>query len=186
MFIRSERLFLRPGWPEDWTEILTQIADEAVLRNLTQVPFPYTADDARAFAAMPQDPRHPHFLITLPTAEGVRTIGCIGFKPGKTGAELGYWIGRDHWGQGYASESVRAALAVARALGHRRIHARHFADNPASGRVLRKAGFCATGTVENCTSAARGGPAPTVTLSLVLGEPGNCDDGNGMMRKRAA
>ena len=33
MFIRSERLFLRPGWPEDWTELFALIDDEAVVRD---------------------------------------------------------------------------------------------------------------------------------------------------------
>ena len=47
MFIRSERLFLRPGWPEDWQELLSRIADESVVRNLAKAPWPYTADDAR-------------------------------------------------------------------------------------------------------------------------------------------
>ena len=54
---------------------------------------------------------------------------------------MGYWIARDHWGRGYASEAGRAALEVVRALGHRRVQAGHYVDNPASGRVLRKLGF---------------------------------------------
>ena len=41
MFFRSERLFLRPVWPEDWQAILNGIADEAVVRNLARAPWPY-------------------------------------------------------------------------------------------------------------------------------------------------
>ena len=55
MFIRSERLFLRPGWPEDWAELLTAINDESIVRNLATVPWPYTMDDAIAFARRPQE-----------------------------------------------------------------------------------------------------------------------------------
>ena len=40
MFIRSKRLFLRPGWPEDWTELYTAINDEGVVRNLASAPWP--------------------------------------------------------------------------------------------------------------------------------------------------
>ena len=40
MFFRSERLFLRPVWPEDWQAILNGIADEAVVRNLARAPWP--------------------------------------------------------------------------------------------------------------------------------------------------
>ncbi len=112
MFIRSERLFLRPGWPEDWQELLGRIDDESVARNLAQVPWPYTAEDARQFASQPQDPRCPHFLITLPTsAKPAEILGCIGLARIEGQVELGYWITREHWGQGYATEAARACCA---------------------------------------------------------------------------
>ena len=85
MFIRSERLFLRPGWPEDWREIFSQIADEGVVRNLAQVPWPYTGEAARQFAELGQDPRRPHFLVTLPGADGARVIGYVGLAPAPEG-----------------------------------------------------------------------------------------------------
>lgn len=175
MFIRSERLFLRPGWPEDWTEILAGIANEAVARNLVQVPWPYTADDARWFAAREQDPRYPHFLVTLPGGEGARVIGCMALKPGSDGAELGYWIARPFWGRGFATEAARGILSLARSLGHRTVTARHFVDNPASGRVLRKLGFAPTGVLGSSFCPARGEPAPNQSHVLVLGDP-DCDD----------
>ena len=187
MFIRSERLFLRPGWPEDWTEILAQVADEGVVRNLVQVPWPYTPEAARQFAVQPQDARCPHFLITRPGPQGAELIGCVGLKQGEAGAELGYWIGRDHWGQGYATEAARAVLSLAKTLGHRRLRARHFADNPASGRVLRKLGFAPTGVVSESFSHARGAMAPSVVLVADLGDASDCDGAdNGMPAKRAA
>ena len=40
MFIRSERLFLRPGWPEEWAELLALIDDQGVVRNLASAPWP--------------------------------------------------------------------------------------------------------------------------------------------------
>lgn len=184
MFIRSERLFLRPGWPEDWSAIFAAIADEAVVRNLSRVPWPYTPEAARQYASLGQDPRCPHFLITLPTAQGVELVGAIGLAPTHDGAELGYWIGRDHWGQGYATEASRAVLSLAKTLGHKRIAATHFLDNPASGRVLRKVGFCPTGRVEDRYSLARGKPAPSAVLAMALGDPCDCDDD--MVVKRAA
>lgn len=141
MFIRSERLFLRPTWPEDWTDLYAAIADECVVRNLAQAPWPYRVEDAMAFARREQAPLLPHFLITLPGGAGARTVGCIGLSAQQDEVELGYWIAREHWNQGYASEAARAVVRLADALGHRRIIASHFADNPASGKVLAKAGF---------------------------------------------
>ncbi len=178
MFIRSERLFLRPGWPEDWEELLTSIGDEAVVRNLAKAPWPYTAEDARGFAARPQDSRCPHFFVTVPTSsEPARIIGSVGLGVNDGEIELGYWIARDWWGRGYATEAARAVLKLAKTLGHRRISAGHFTDNPASGRVLIKVGFKPTGEVRSRFSLARGSEAPAVIHALTLGEPSDCDGG---------
>lgn len=179
MFIRSERLFLRPGWPEDWEEVLAGIADERVLRNLARAPWPYTADDARHFAAKQQDARCPHFLVTLPTSSApARIVGSVGLTQSADGVDLGYWIARDHWGRGFATEAARAVLRLARTLGHRRIRGFHFEDNPASGRVLRKVGFRPTGKVKPRFNLARGAEAMAVEHALDLGRACDCDGGN--------
>lgn len=162
MFIRSERLFLRPSWPEDWTDLFAAIADECVVRNLAQAPWPYTVEDAMAFARRGQEALLPHFLITLPGAAGARTVGCIGLSAQHGDVELGYWIARDHWNQGYASEAARAVLRLSDALGHRRIVASHFADNPASGRVLAKAGFRRLAGETRRFSLGRGEEVPAI------------------------
>lgn len=166
MFMRTQRLFLRPHWPEDWPEIYAGIADEGVVRNLARAPWPYAEEDARKFAALPQDPAAPRFLITLP-GEGV--IGCIGIDPQPKGVELGYWIARPHWGRGYATEASRGALEIARMLGHRHVTAGYFADNPASGAVLRKLGFRQIGVADRY-SAGRGEAAPCVEMELELAD----------------
>lgn len=176
MFIRSERLFLRPGWPEDWEELLSRIADEEVVRNLAKAPWPYTADDARWFASQDQDQRLPHFFVTLPTASGpAQLIGCVGLGEIEGEVELGYWFARAHWGRGFATEAARAVLSLARTLGHRRIVAGHFVDNPASGRVLRKAGFRPTGKMRQRFSLARGQEVASVEHELDLAGACNCD-----------
>lgn len=180
MFIRSERLFLRPGWPEDWQELFTRIADEPIVRNLADAPWPYTAEAAHEFVELPQDRRYPHFLITLPTSEGSRLIGCIGLSPvddgpGEVAVELGYWIARDQWNRGYASEAARAMLSLARTLGHRRVTASHYADNPASAGVLRKIGFRSTGEVRPRFSLGRGGSYPAEIHALTIAGRSDCD-----------
>ncbi len=176
MFIRSERLFLRPGWPEDWAELLTVINDADVVRNLTRAPWPYTMDHAMEFARRPQQKMLPHFFVTLPTGEGAKLIGSVGLARHGGEVELGYWIARGHWGQGYASEAVRAVLPLACALGHRRLFASHFIDNPASGRVLAKAGFRPSGERVRRFSAGRGEEAVSVAYALELDEPCGRDE----------
>jgi RimJ/RimL family protein N-acetyltransferase len=59
---------------------------------------------------------------------------------------LGYWIGRSHWGRGYATEAVAALADYAfRTYPQDRIGAGVFEDNPASRRVLEKLGFSRAG-----------------------------------------
>lgn len=184
MFMRSERLFLRPAWPEDWEELLGQVADVAVVKNLAKVPWPYTAEDARWFAGQPQDQRLPHFVITLPTSlEHARIIGCIGLAADGDSVELGYWLAREHWGKGYATEAARSVISVARVLGHKRLIAGHFIDNPASGRVLRKVGFRPTGQIRSRFSQARGCQVDSIEHCLALDQP--CD-GNEPVAMQAA
>lgn len=191
MFIRSERLFLRPGWPEDWAELHALIDDEAIICNLTGAPWPYGPDEARAFAASAQGRRYPHFFVTLPSAKGARLVGCAGLAEEDGECVVGYWIARQHWNKGYATEAVRSILSLAQTLGHRRVVSRHFIDNAASARVLAKAGFRPTGEIRLARSAARPEAAPTVIHGIDLCQPADCDgpeDGgfNPMRTLRAA
>ena len=166
VFHRSERLFLRPAFQEDWKAILVLIGgDDAIARNLASAPWPYGERDARDFTALPQDMRLPHFLVTLP---GTGVIGCTGLGAHDGAAELGYWIGRPFWGQGFATEAARAVLQIAHTLGHQRMKAGHFIDNPASGRVLRKLGFQPTGQIVSRHSHARGAAVDSVEYALEL------------------
>jgi RimJ/RimL family protein N-acetyltransferase len=100
--------------------------------------------------------------------------------PGDNGiAEIGYWISRNHWGNGFATEATRAVLSVARSLGHDRIEAGHFLDNPASGRVLRKLGFTPTGEHRPRRSAGRGTVVTSVIYETRLKAAENGDDDGG-------
>jgi len=170
MFARTERLLLRPGWSEDAPALFRAIADEGIVRNLANAPWPCRFADAEAFLARERSPAEPAMLIFLRTAAAPELIGGIGFgrKP-DGGTELGYWLARPQWGRGYATEAGRAVLAAARdSLRMRRIEAGHFLDNPASGRVLEKLGFRPTGAIVPRWSAGRGELAPCRELVLEL------------------
>ena len=162
MFARTERLLLRPGWAQDAEALCAAIRDERIVRNLASAPWPYTLADAKAFLATERKPIHPVSLILLRGEGAPELVGTVGIGPRPDGEiEFGYWIARRHWGKGYATEASRAMLAAARdALRLPRIHAGHFLDNPASGRVLEKLGFRPTGVVTQRFSAGRGATAP--------------------------
>lgn len=170
MFHRSDRLLLRPIWPEDWQGVLSGIADQGVVRNLASAPWPYAEQDARDFTALPIDPMFPRFLITR--ARDATVVGCIGIDPAPEEAEgtveIGYWIARQFWGQGYATEAGAAVLEIARTLGYDRVVGSHFLDNPASGKVLEKLGFEPTGRVVERHSCGRRAKAPTREYALEM------------------
>lgn len=185
MFHRSDRLLLRPIWPEDWKGVLAGIADEGVVRNLASAPWPYREKDAQDFTRLPIAPKYPRFLITR--ARDAQVVGCIGIDPppaedGVAGSaaggaygdadgdtvEIGYWIARPFWGQGFATEAGRAVMEIARTLGYARLTGSHFLDNPASGKVLEKLGLEPTGRVVERHSCARAEKAPTAEYACRL------------------
>ena len=169
MFARTDRLLLRPGWAEDAPALARAIADEQIVRNLATAPWPYALKDAEAFLASPRDPVMPTFLITERTSGAPRIVGSCGLGRRPSGAvELGYWIARPHWGQGFATEASRALIDIARTLKLQRLEGSHFIDNPASGRVLEKLGFVPTGLSAARYSCARGAEAVSKLYRLRL------------------
>lgn len=177
MFARTERLLLRPSWPEDAEAIYNAINDEGIVRNLARAPWPYTRSDAQEFASLDHDPRHPNFLLFKRTIGAPKLIGSCGLGDLDGETEIGYWISRPYWGLGYASEAARAVVNIARAIGHKRLSCGHFVDNPASGQVMRKLGFCPTGRIEQRYSRGRGESVACVTMELSLEDSGDSDAG---------
>ena len=168
MFARTDRLLLRPGWAEDAAALARAIGEEAIVRNLASAPWPYDLGHARAFIETERRPDEASFLIFRRTNGAPRLIGAAGLGRQPDGQiELGYWISRPHWGLGYATEAGEAIIAIARdGLRLRKLAAGHFVDNPASGRVLEKLGFRATGEIAPRYSCGRGGEAPCKLFEL--------------------
>ena len=161
MFARTARLLLRPGWAEDARALDAAIDDEQVVRNLATAPWPFRLRDAEAYLAQPRDPLLPSFLIFERTDAEPRLLGSCGLgRRPSGGVELGYWVARNFWGRGIATEASRALLDIARTLRLPRLQASHFLDNPASGRVLEKLGFEPIGITAPRMSCARGTEAP--------------------------
>lgn len=161
MFARTRRLLLRPGFPEDAPALVAAIGKLEIVRNLANVPWPYGVRDAESYLAAPRDPVLPSLLITERTGGSPRIVGACGLGRRASGAiELGYWIARDHWGRGLATEAGLALVDIARTLRLGGLEASHFLDNPASARVLSKLGFEATGIVAPRLCCARGEDVP--------------------------
>lgn len=160
MFVRTDRLLLRPGWIEDAPQLQRAISSDSVIaRNTAHIPWPYTLADAETYLRAQQEATGRWSQLVFARTSGApRLIGGVGLYPEGGAYEIGYWIARPYWGLGFATEAAAGVLRAARcSLQIARIDAGHFADNPASGRVLRKLGFRPTGQVVRRHSIARGG-----------------------------
>jgi RimJ/RimL family protein N-acetyltransferase len=81
--------------------------------------------------------------------------------------EVGYWIAKPFWGRGLATKVTDLVVALARSHGHTGVlYAGHAKDNPASGRVLEKAGFILDGE-DTFTPLSRGEEVPCWRLKLL-------------------
>ncbi len=89
-------------------------------------------------------------------------VGTIGSWGDDGEREVTYWIGREHWGKGIATEALNALLAVDRS---RPMHAHVASDNVGSRRVLEKCGFRVIGT-ERAVARARSGEIEELALRL--------------------
>ena len=156
--ISAERLILRAATAADAPLIAELANDWDVARMLAAMPYPYALSDARAWLGRlaTQDPRTDVVFALEHRQLGL--IGMLGLEQREgCRTELGYWLGRPFWGRGYATEAARAALAWAHGVWRRNVvWAGHFAENPASGQVLCKAGFLYTGEVAQTPCVARG------------------------------
>ena len=149
--LRLPRLLIRDWRPDDTTSLVIHANNRNVWINVRdRFPHPYTLSDAeqRIQHATNETPRT-HFAIVLDGA----AIGAIGVELSadifRKSAEIGYWLGESFWGRGLATDAVRAMTDYAfLTFDLRRISAGVFEWNPASMRVLEKAGYVCEGRLK--------------------------------------
>ena len=143
----TERLILRPFSSNDGPAVERLAGAREVADTTLTIPHPYPTGGGTEWIMTHADAWERARGLTLAICVGTDgdiLIGAISvqFSLLHSHGELGYWIGADHWGQGYATEAALAVMAFAfTTLALHRIQARHFTRNPASGRVLLKLGL---------------------------------------------
>jgi RimJ/RimL family protein N-acetyltransferase len=149
--LETERLVLRPFKLEDAPEVQRLAGDRAIAATTIAIPHPYVDGMAREWISKHQTYYDRGKGITFAISRKsdgslVGAMSLMGLEAGHQ-AELGYWVGRPYWDQGYCTEAGEAVLRYAfTQLGLVRVHCHHFARNPASGRVMRKLGMQHEGT----------------------------------------
>ncbi|WP_228055409.1 GNAT family N-acetyltransferase [Lusitaniella coriacea] len=149
--LQTQRLVLRPFNLADAPDVQRLAGAREIAANTAHIPHPYEDGVAEVWieqnAVSFQEGKSLAFAIV--ERQSSRLCGAIGFGISivNVHAELGYWIGKPYWGQGYCTEAARTILEYGFAtLGLNRICSNHFARNPASGRVMEKIGM----TYEGC------------------------------------
>lgn len=163
--IITRRLVLREVTALDVPRMAQLAGDWDIARMTARIPYPYSEDLAQ------------EWLATLGTEEMVRAvtlegelIGAVGFVRGDDqSAEIGYWIGKPWWGQGFATEAASALVRHCFATERmKRLTCCHFDDNPASQRIIEKLGFRPNGT---CSAWCEARQQEVPTLSYAMRRP---------------
>lgn len=141
----TRRLCLRPYDLSDASEMVRLVNDREVARY-TLIPYPYTTEMAEAWIGthVPRFQQGARVTYAVTRLEGSPLIGTValGIEPSHDKADLHYWLGKEFWNQGYATEAAQRLMQYGfETFALHRIQASHSTSNPASGRVLRKLGM---------------------------------------------
>lgn len=151
--LTSDRLLLRPLTLGDAPSIQIMASDKRVAEMTANIPHPYpetgAVDWISQHASNWQQRKQASFAITLKSSQEI--VGCIGLVlDDSKAAELGYWVGVEHWGNGYATEATKRIITFGlNDLKLDKILACRLSRNPASGKVLLKSGFIYLSTSED-------------------------------------
>ncbi|GAB6931119.1 GNAT family N-acetyltransferase [Paenibacillus sp. JCM 10914] len=148
--ITTERLQLRLFQPAD-AETVTKLCNNySIYKGTLTLPYPYTMDCAISWIET-----HVHNFNTDKSYEFAvcdRRNGTLYGAIALTNharyenGEIAYWIGEEYWGKGYATEASKAMIDFAfQVKNFHKVYARHFASNPASGKVIQKIGMIQEG-----------------------------------------
>jgi RimJ/RimL family protein N-acetyltransferase len=145
----TDRLILRPLELTDAPNMQRLAAHSDVAATNLNMPHPYPEGAAEAFIEAQADIA-PNITLGMVRKSDLQWMGVIHLDVNlrHQRADFGYWIGVPYWNQGYTSEAARRLVNYCFAdLGLNRVCAGYFTHNPASRRVMEKAGLTYEGTL---------------------------------------
>ncbi len=170
IFAETPRLVLRTLEESDLPRLTELIGDWDVIKWLILPPYPYTLKDAEEFYEKMLVTYHagkPEYFVVANKIDN-RFFGAVGLHPDKCcpsktdQIEIGYWLGKPYWGQGFVSEAVKVVLALGfKNLNISQITSTTNPANLASQNVLRKSGFEFLGVFPRTEKTLRGSPEMT-------------------------
>lgn len=147
----TERLTLRLLEVSDAEALEMLISDYDIARTTLNIPYPYPKGAAAAFISRRTEVEQngDGFSFAIINKDSNEFMGSIGMQLDKKNnrAELGYWLGKRFWNQGYVTEGVKRITQYGfEELKLNKIHAAAMTKNPASSNVMKKIGMQYEGT----------------------------------------
>ena len=143
--IITKRLILRPPKMSDDKHLFKGLGDYEIAKYLT-VPHPYKikmAQDWLKQKTTSKNINESYFMIEL---KDNSFVGGIGFSEKDKRAVLSYWLNKQYWAKGFATEASRAIINYYFTNSDAKIIISGVLDfNEASIRIQRKLGFLETG-----------------------------------------
>jgi len=151
LFLETERLILRTPTPDDAESIQRAINYPEIAATTTKIPHPYTVDDARLWIEESKPQGAGSFvnciILLKATNELVGGVGFSNISRKHWRAEIGWWCAVGFWGRGITTEAARGMIQYGfEELEFEQIYASCMIHNPASARVMVKAGMTFLGT----------------------------------------
>ncbi|MFS9037473.1 GNAT family N-acetyltransferase [Streptococcus timonensis] len=154
--LHTERLLLRRFCETDAQAMFENWASS--LDNLTYVtwdPHPnvdFTKNSIRTWVASYDNPNYYKWAISLKENPEyvIGDISLVSVDEENSSCEVGYILGMDYWGRGLMTEALKAVLSYCLdEIGFEEVDACYASLNPASGRVMEKAGMTFWKTIPN-------------------------------------
>ena len=145
--LSTTRLILSQPTVADTEDVILQMnSTSEISENTLTLPFPYHKQHADYWFQMAEFSfkKKEAFIFGIREKENLKLIGAVGLHldVAHHKAEVGYWLGKSFWNNGYVSEALQAVIKFGfEELKLNKIYASHFHHNPASGKVLEKNGF---------------------------------------------
>lgn len=151
--IETKRLILNQPHDSDIESIVKILNNKIYSENTLNMPFPYTTESAKFWINLSENgfKNQNHYIFAIRRKEDNQIIGGIDLNIDKAfnKAELGYWMDINFWNNAYTTEAVKAIIDFGFETLHlKRIFATHFDFNPASGKVMQKAGMTMEGILK--------------------------------------